>query len=95
MDVELAVRGDRVIVKTHDQTEITRPSGLIAVSAYSPDVIGVVVAMGDGICEDIRVGDVVLFTPTSGQVMEYEGDRYLVLHEDELLAIWHEDQPAA
>jgi len=92
MDVELAVRGDRVIVRAEDQSQRTRPSGLIAVSAYSPDVIGTVTATGDGV-RDVQTGDVVLFTPEAGQVMEYQGIRYLVLHEDELLAIWHEEEP--
>ena len=90
--LSLQVRGSRVLIRPEDQRETTRPSGLIAVTAHSPDVIGTVIAIGDGV-QDVREDDVVLFTPESGQTMEFNGTKYLVVQEDELLAIWHEEQP--
>ena len=90
--IELAVRGSRVLIRPEDQRETTRPSGLIAVAPHHPDVIGTVLAIGDGV-QDVREGDVVLFTPESGQIMDYGRTRYLVVHEDELLAVWHEENP--
>ena len=41
---------------------------------------------------DVKKGDVVLFAPQAGSVMELQGSRYLVLHEDEILAKWDEEQ---
>lgn len=89
--IALQVRGPRVLIRAEDQTETTTPSGLIAVKAYAPDVIGTVVAVGNDVV-DIKRGDVVLFTPESGQIMDYAGHRYLVLVEDEILARWDEEQ---
>lgn len=93
IDVELAVRGPRVLIRPEHQSETTRESGLIAVSAHSPDVIGTVIAIGERV-NDVKPGDVVLFTPESGQVMEFGGETYLVLSEEEILATWDEEKPA-
>jgi co-chaperonin GroES (HSP10) len=87
----LEVRGQRVLIRAEDQRETQTEGGLIAVSHHAPDVIGTVMAVGDDVI-DVKRGDVVLFTPESGQVMEYAGSRYLVLTEDELLAVWDEEQ---
>ena len=92
IDVELSVRGSRVLVRTEDQKEHQYDSGVILVESYAPEVIGTVVACGD-VCE-VKEGDVVLFTPQAGREMEWNGTRYLVLDEDEILAKWDEDQPA-
>jgi co-chaperonin GroES (HSP10) len=91
IDVELQVRGPRVLIRPEDQGETTRDSGLIAVTHYAPDVIGTVIAVGDRVV-DVNPGDVVLFAPEAGQVMEFGGDKYLVLYEDELLAVWDEEK---
>ena len=91
MDVELAVRGPRVLVRTEDQTETVRESGIIAVKAHAPDVIGTVIAIGERVTE-VKPGDVVLFTPEAGQVMDFAGEKYLVLTDDEILAVWNEEQ---
>lgn len=90
-DVELSVRGSRVLIRAEDQTETTTESGLIAVSAYAPDVIGTVEAIGDDVSE-VKCGDVVLFAPEAGQEMDFAGQRYLILAEDEILAVWDEEK---
>lgn len=87
----LQVRGPRVLIRAEDQKETKTESGLIAVSHHAPDVIGTVMAVG-GDVRDVNPGDVVLFPPEAGQVMEYGGERYLVLVEDEILARWDEEQ---
>lgn len=90
-DVELSVRGQRVLIKAEDQRETTTLSGVIAVEAYAPDVIGTVIAIGDRVL-DVNPGDVVLFTPDAGQEMDYAGHKYLILVEDEILARWDEEK---
>lgn len=89
--LSLQVRGPRVLIRAEDQTETTTESGLIAVKAYAPDVIGTVIAVGGDVM-DVNPGDVVLFTPASGQVMEYDGQRFLILVEDEIIARWDEEK---
>lgn len=88
--VELNVRGPRVLIRPEDQSETVRESGLIAVSHHAPDVIGTVIAVGERVA-DVKAGDVVLFTPASGQTMDYDGEKFLVLYEEEILAVWHEE----
>lgn len=87
----LQVRGQRVLIRAEDQKETQTESGLIAVSHHAPDVIGTVIAVGGDVL-DVNPGDVVLFPPEAGQVMEYGGERYLVLVEDEILARWDEEK---
>lgn len=93
LQIELSVRGPRVLIKPEDQRETIRGSGLIAVQAYAPDVIGTVIAVGDRVTE-VKPGDVVLFTPEAGREMDFAGDKYLVLDEDEILMTWDEEKPA-
>lgn len=88
--VELAVRGDRVLIRPEDQSETTRGS-LVIVQPYAPEVIGTIVAVGDRVSEETKPGDVVLFTKESGQVLIHAEQKYLVMHEDELLAVWNEE----
>ena len=90
MDIELRMTGDNVLVRTEDQTEHQVQSGVIVVESYAPEVIGTVISCGD--VQEVKPGDVVLFTKESGTVMELQGSKYLVLHEDEILAVWNEEQ---
>lgn len=86
----LRMTGSRVLVKTEDQTEHQNASGVIVVESYAPEVIGTVISCGD--VRDVKPGDVVLFAPQAGSLMELQGSRYLVLHEDEILAVWDEEK---
>ena len=90
MDIELRMTGDNVLVRTEDQQEHQVQSGVIVVESYAPEVIGTVISCGD--VRDVKPGDVVLFAPQAGTVMELQGSKYLVLHEDEILAVWNEEQ---
>ena len=90
MDIELRMTGDNVLVRTEDQQEHQAQSGVIVVESYAPEVIGTVISCGD--VQEVKPGDVVLFTKESGTVMELQGSKYLVLHEDEILAVWNEEQ---
>ena len=36
---------------------------------------------------EVKVGDIVLFSKYSGNEIKYEGTEYIILKEDELLAI--------
>ena len=90
IDVELSVRGSRVLVQAENQQEHQNHSGVIVVESYAPEVIGRVVAIGSDVIE-VQPDDVVLFTPQAGREMEFNGTRYLVLDEDEIVAKWDED----
>lgn len=92
IDVELSVRGSRVLVLAEKQGEYAQSNGLILVESYAPEVIGRVVAIGGDVIE-VAPDDVVLFTPQAGREMDFNGTSYLVLDEDEILAKWEADLP--
>lgn len=83
--MSLTVFGNRVLVKAEDQSVTERDSGIVTIESYAPEVIGTIVAVGD--VRDVKVDDVVLFSPEAGQVLDHDHARYLVLAEDELLAV--------
>ena len=82
---DLGVRGDRVIVKPETPKEYQQGQ-IVVLDQDAPDVMGVVIAFGDVV--DVDVDDIVIFPPSAGQVLEYAGERYLVLRESELLGVF-------
>jgi co-chaperonin GroES (HSP10) len=85
----MQVIGDRVIVKTEDQTVKELASGLVTIEHYHPNVIGTVVASA---CADVKPADVVIFPPSAGQELIWNREHYLVLDSDELLAVYEGEQ---
>lgn len=79
------MRGNRVLVAPEDQSVTEHESGLVLVEDYAPSVMGTIVACGD--VQDVREGNVVLFPPEAGTELEYQDQRYLVLTEEELIAV--------
>jgi chaperonin GroES len=78
--------GDRVIVKTQPQGEYTTESGLYVADDDAKEVIGTVIACPPE--SDVKPDDVVVFSPLAGRFFEYEGERYLALKADDILAVW-------
>ncbi|MBD62435.1 co-chaperone GroES [bacterium] len=96
--MKLAPLGDRVIVKRLD-AESSSPSGIvIADSAKERPQKGTVVAVGPGKKEtnstgevivvpmNSKVGDTVVFSKYGGNELSHEGEEYLILREDDILA---------
>lgn len=79
------MRGNRVLVAPEDQSVTEFASGLVGIESYAPSVMGTVVACGA--VQAVKLDDVVLFAPEAGQEVEYQDRRYLVLTEDELIAV--------
>jgi chaperonin GroES len=81
---------DRVIVKSLEAEEKT-PSGIIIPdSAKEKPQVGKVMAVGAGKKDEpmtVKAGDTVLFGKYSGTEVTYEGDKYLIMHESDILAI--------
>ncbi|RVU71372.1 MULTISPECIES: co-chaperone GroES [Lactobacillus] len=86
--------GDRVIVKVKEE-EKTVGGIVLASNAKEKPTEGEVVAVGNGAYADngeklpmtVKKGDVVLYDKYSGTNVKYEGEKYLVLHEKDILAI--------
>lgn len=87
--------GDRVIVKVKEEEEKTVGGIVLASNAKQKPTEGEIVAVGDGAYADngeklpmtVKKGDVVLYDKYAGESVEYDGEKYLVLHEKDVLAI--------
>lgn len=87
--------GDRVIVKVQEEEEKTVGGIVLASNAKEKPTQGEVVAVGNGVYSEngeklpmtVKKGDTVLYDKYSGTNVEYDGEKYLVLHEKDVLAI--------
>jgi chaperonin GroES len=86
---------DRVIVKRLDNERKTASGIVIPDSAAEKPDQGEIVAVGPGkrddngklIPVDVKVGDKVLFGKYAGTEVKVEGTEYLVVREDDILAV--------
>jgi len=86
---------DRVIVERIEDTEQKIGSIIIPDSAKEKPQQGKVIAAGKGKIEkdgrvtplDVKAGDIVLFGKYSGQEIKIDGEDYLIMREEEVLAI--------
>ncbi len=86
--------GDRVLVKVLEAEEKTKGGILLPDTAKEKPQQAEVVAVGKGKTEDgktvapeVKVGDKVLFGKYSGTELTIEGDEYLMLREEDIVAI--------
>jgi chaperonin GroES len=85
---------DRIIVQRVEDSEPTAGSIVIPDSAKEKPLQGKVIAAGNGRYTDegtrvpleVSVGDLVLFGKYSGQEIKLDGEDYLVMREDDVLA---------
>lgn len=85
--------GDRVLVKAIHQQEHTHASGIISLESHAPDVIGTVEQIGSDVqSPDFAVGDTVMFPPSAGQEAAYDGETYIALEVDDILAVFDEQE---
>ncbi|MEK7783085.1 MAG: co-chaperone GroES [Candidatus Binatota bacterium] len=89
--------GDRIVVKTLDAAEKTKSGLVLPDSAKEKPQEGKVIAVGPGRLLDeggvksleVKNGDRVLYGKYSGSEISLGGEDYLILREDEVLAIVH------
>jgi chaperonin GroES len=86
---------DRVIVRRLEEGEQKVGGIIIPDSAKEKPQQGKVIAVGDGkindegkrIPLDVKAGDVILFGKYTSQEVKLDGEEYLILREDEVLAV--------
>ena len=86
---------DRVVVRRIEEDERTKGGIIIPDTAKEKPQQGEIVAVGPGARDekgtlvplDVKAGDRILFGKYSGQEIKIEGEEYLILREDEVLAI--------
>ena len=87
---------DKVVVKRIEEEEEKTPGGIIIPdTAKEKPQMGEVVAVGKGkvlqdgkvIPLEVKVGDKVLFAKYAGTEVKIDGEEYLIMSEDEILAV--------
>lgn len=86
---------DRLLVERVEEAEQVRGGIIIPDSAKEKPQEGIVVAAGNGkrgedgkiIPLDVKAGDRILFGKYSGSEVTVEGNEYLIMREDEVLAV--------
>ena len=85
---------DRVIVSRVKEEGMTMGGIVIPDSAKEKPQQGKVIAVGLGKREkadrvplDVKAGDTILFGKYSGQDIKLDGEEYLIMREDEVLAV--------
>jgi chaperonin GroES len=86
---------DRILVKREDEAEEKIGGIIIPDTAKEKPQRGKVVAVGNGkvtedgkrVALDVKSGDRILFGKYSGNEVKIDGDDYLILREEDVLAI--------
>ncbi len=81
---------DRVVVKPASAEEKTTGGIIIPDTAKEKPQKGEVIAVGpgkDGNKMTVKKGDIVLYGKYAGQEINYKGDDYLIMREDDILVI--------
>ncbi len=87
--------GDRVVVRPKSAEEMTKSGIILPDTAKERPQEGEVMAVGTGrIMDDgtvvplaVKVGDTVLFSKYGGTEIKIGGEEYIILREDDILAI--------
>ena len=87
--------GERVLVEPLEQEQTTSFGIVLPDSAKEKPQQGKILAVGDGrvteegkrIAMDVRPGNVILFGKYAGQEIRIDGEDYLIVKEDEVLAV--------
>jgi chaperonin GroES len=93
--MKLTPLGDRVIIKLIEEHEVKKGGIIIPDTAKERPQEGEVVAVGKGrrtnkgdrVEMDVKKGDRVLFGKYSGNEINIDDEKYLVVKEDEIIAI--------
>ena len=86
---------DRIIVRRDEEGEQQTGGIIIPDTAREKPQRGTVIAAGSGSVKDggmripldVKAGDVILFAKYGGQEVTLDGEAYLIMREDEVLAV--------
>jgi chaperonin GroES len=86
---------DRVLVKRIEEVQVTKGGIVIPDTAKEKPIEGKVIAVGPGKMSDagqrmtlqLKEGDRVLFGKYAGTEIKMEGEEYLMMREEDILAI--------
>jgi chaperonin GroES len=95
MAVNVKPLGDRVLVHPIEETEVKQGGIIIPDTAKEKPQEGKVVALGTGKLDEsgkkieftVKEGDRVLISKYGGTEIKIDGERYLIMREDDILGI--------
>jgi len=95
MALNLKPLGSRVLVEPIEQEDITAGGIVLPETAKEKPQQGLILAIGPGardedgkrIPMDVEKGDKILFAKYSGTEIKLDGKKYLILREEDILAI--------
>lgn len=95
MAVKVTPLADRVLLRRLNPVEKTKGGIVLPDSAQEKPKEGEIVAVGAGKTNDkgeksaltVKVGDKVIFTSYAGTEIKIDGEDYLVMREDDILAV--------
>lgn len=87
--------GDRIIIELVEVEEKTASGIVLPDTAKEKPQEGKVVAVGPGrvldsgerVALEVAVGDLIIFSKYSGTEVKYQGKEYLILRENDILAV--------
>ena len=88
--MKLKPLADRVIIKPTDAEKVANSGIIIPDSAKEKPLKGTVLAVGNGTKDEemiLKAGDEVLYGKYAGTEIEFEGDKVLVMRQNEVLAV--------
>ncbi len=87
--MKLKPLADRVLIAPVAAEEVTVGGIIIPDSAKEKPLKGTVVAAGNGTAEEkmeLKEGDTVFYGKYSGSEIEFEGEKYLIMRQSDVLA---------
>ena len=86
--------GDRVVIKTIEQEEVTKTGIVLPDTAKEKPQEGEVIAVGPGkvaddgkrIAMEVKKGDKVIYARYAGTEVKIDGEEYIILREADILA---------
>ncbi|MDR2825020.1 MAG: co-chaperone GroES [Prevotellaceae bacterium] len=90
MKVNIKPLADRVLVKPAEAETKTASGIIIPDNAKEKPLKGEVLAAGEGTKDEamlVKTGDTVLYGKYAGTELEWEGEKYLIMRQSDLLAI--------
>ena len=88
--MEIKPLADRVLIKPAPAETKTIGGIIIPDTAKEKPLKGEVVACGNGTKDEamvVKVGDTVLYGKYAGQELEFEGEKYLLMKQGDILAV--------
>ena len=87
--------GDRVVLKVQKEEEQSIGGIVIESNAKEKPTTGEVIAVGNGrildngqrVEPEVKVGQSVVFDKYAGSEVKYEGEEYLVIRENDIIAV--------